>query len=81
MSVMKTIGVCVFGLIVGCLAPIAFGQLQQGQSDPQPDIFSVLRDLVETPGVSGAEEPIRQKVRAHLPAWTKPEVDEKGNPS
>jgi putative aminopeptidase FrvX len=77
---MKTLGVCVVGLIIGTLAPAGFGQRQQqGQSDPQPDIFSVLRELVETPVESGAEEPIRQKVRAHLPAWTKPEVDEKGN--
>jgi putative aminopeptidase FrvX len=43
------------------------------------DTFRILKDLIEAPGVSGFEEPVRQKVRAHLPEWTKPELDNKGN--
>src|SRR5262245_22604336 len=76
---MKNVRVCLIGLVIAILGSTGYGQRQQGQSDTPVDIFTVLRHLVETPGVSGSEEPIRQKVRAHLPGWTKPEVDEKGN--
>ncbi len=41
--------------------------------------FDVLKDLVETSGVSGFEAPVRDKVRAYLPAWTNPQIDETGN--
>ena len=54
---------------LACIVPSAAAQ----------EPFRVLKDLIEAPGVSGFEEPVRQKVRAHLPAWTKPEVDNKGN--
>jgi len=41
--------------------------------------FGILKDLIEAPGVSGFEEPVRQRVRAYLPSWTSPQVDNKGN--
>ena len=43
------------------------------------DAFSVLKNLIETPGVSGFEAPVRDKVRAYLPSWTQPRIDKKGN--
>ena len=47
-----------------------------GQSQ---DPFAILKMLIEVPGVSGFENPVRDKVRAYLPSWTKPELDRKGN--
>ncbi len=35
--------------------------------------------LIDTPGVSGRENPVREIVRAGLPSWAKPEVDSVGN--
>lgn len=43
------------------------------------DSFKILADLIETYGVSGQEGPVRNKVRAYLPPWAKPEIDGKGN--
>ena len=43
------------------------------------DGFKVLADLIETYGVSGHEQPVRDKVKAYLPGWAKPEIDGKGN--
>jgi putative aminopeptidase len=40
---------------------------------------AILRTLLETPGVSGHEVDVRQQVVRHLPAWAKPQVDDKGN--
>jgi putative aminopeptidase FrvX len=39
----------------------------------------VLRSLIETYGVSGHEAPVRDQVLAHMPAWAKPQVDDRGN--
>ncbi len=69
---MKKLRPAVFVFLVSTLfAAAAWAQTR--------DIFSILKDLIETPGVSGSEEPVREKVRAYLPAWTKPQVDNKGN--
>jgi len=38
-----------------------------------------LARLVDTPGVSGREDQVRDLVRSMLPAWAKPRVDELGN--
>ncbi len=40
---------------------------------------SVLGALVETHGPSGMEGPVRDAIRAALPAWARPEVDSAGN--
>lgn len=39
----------------------------------------VLKELVESYGVSGYEKPVREKVKALLPSWAKPVTDERGN--
>jgi putative aminopeptidase FrvX len=40
---------------------------------------SILRSLVESYGMSEHEAPVREEVTKLLPAWAKPETDEKGN--
>jgi putative aminopeptidase FrvX len=50
-----------------------------GRLAPQPGIFGLLAPLVETYGVSGRETPVREVIAKRLPAWTKPEVDARGN--
>lgn len=39
----------------------------------------ILRSLIESYGVSGHEASVRQQALAHMPAWTKPQVDDRGN--
>jgi putative aminopeptidase len=70
----KTVALVLVGLFI-TLVSIAAPQ----QRADKMDSFTILKELIEVPGVSGFEEPVRQKVRAHLPAWTKPELDSKGN--
>jgi putative aminopeptidase FrvX len=43
--------------------------------------FAILRDLIETEGVSGHEEHVREAVlrRIRTVPWAKPQVDDKGN--
>lgn len=43
------------------------------------EVADLLGQLIAQPGVSGAEGPIREEIRRHLPAWAKPETDEQGN--
>lgn len=43
------------------------------------EVASLVGSLIAIPGVSGAEGLVREEVRKHLPAWTKPETDAKGN--
>jgi putative aminopeptidase FrvX len=43
------------------------------------EVAPLLTTLIAIPGVSGAEGPVRDEIRKHLPAWAKPEVDAKGN--
>ena len=52
---------------------------RQGAEPVPPDSFDILGNLIATYGVSGYEGPVREKVRAYLPEWTSPEVDDKGN--
>lgn len=40
---------------------------------------ATLRMLLETPGVSGHEQKVREQIVRELPRWAKPQVDEKGN--
>jgi putative aminopeptidase FrvX len=39
----------------------------------------MLADLIASYGVSGAEEPVRSRIRAFLPGWVQPRIDTKGN--
>ena len=43
------------------------------------EVQSVLSQLVETYGVSGAEGPVREAVKRLLPSWAKSETDTAGN--
>ena len=40
---------------------------------------AILRALLEIPGVSGHEADVREEILHHLPAWTTPQTDAKGN--
>ncbi len=46
---------------------------------PEDRAFAVLEPLIESPGVSGHEAPVREAVRVALPYWAEPEVDDSGN--
>lgn len=71
------------------IGALAFGAPARGEPRQQSgsasqeadldDAFAVLKVLVETPGVSGFEQPVRNKVQAYLPSWAKPQIDTKGN--
>lgn len=61
-------------LLMAVLASLASGRVASSQ-----DTFSILKNLIEVPGVSGFEAPVRDKVRAYLPSWTQPKIDSKGN--
>lgn len=69
------------GAILFLSGAVALAQQQPGPAlrDGVPDAFSVLKELVETAGVSGFEQPVRDKVRTYLPSWARPQIDNKGN--
>lgn len=46
---------------------------------PLPASIQLLQPVIEAYGVSGHEGPVRDAVLRRLPAWAKPQVDEKGN--
>ena len=66
--------VCVFALVT-------LGQVhaQSNQGTSMEEATSVLRELVETYGVSSDESRVRDVVRRHLPAWAQPTIDTAGN--
>lgn len=69
-----------FGAALCLFSAVALaGQQGPGVRDGVPDSFSVLKELVETAGVSGFEQPVRDKVRLYIPNWTRPQIDNKGN--
>lgn len=54
------------------------GPVIRSSTAPSPE--AILRELVETYGVSGGHEAaMRKVVSAQLPAWAKPETDDAGN--
>lgn len=61
--------------------PSGFGGSINGHVAPEMTPFGVLRDLIETEGVSGHEDRVREAVleRVRRIPWAKPQVDEKGN--
>lgn len=64
----------------GALIPMMVAAPLLAQSPaPIAEADSVLRQLVESYGVSGSEDPVREAVRSLLPAWAKPETDTAGN--
>jgi putative aminopeptidase FrvX len=56
-------------------APPALLEDQAGHDETA----QMLGDLISRYGVSGAEEPVRERIRALLPAWVEPRTDTKGN--
>ena len=44
-----------------------------------PPVTEIVKQLLETYGVSGHEEAVREKVKWLLPEWAKPETDKAGN--
>lgn len=55
--------------------PPAFAPTAQGHEE----VTEILGRLIAQPGVSGAEVPVREEIRRHLPSWAKAETDEQGN--
>ena len=57
----------------------SFRRLAAQDSARITEAQSVLASLVESYGVSGAEEPVREAVKRLLPVWARPETDSAGN--
>jgi putative aminopeptidase FrvX len=55
--------------------PPAFAPTAAGHEE----VADLLGKLIAQPGVSGAEVPVREEIRRHLPSWAKAETDEQGN--
>jgi putative aminopeptidase FrvX len=69
---------------IGCLLATALSPRRaqgQGQfaTERIEQAANILEELVETYGVSGDEERVRDVVRSHLPSWARPRVDSAGN--
>src|SRR5512136_841647 len=63
-------------------APASASALPGSRTRPAsaPSAETILKDLIETYGVSGGHEAaMRQSVTRLLPAWAKPETDDAGN--
>jgi putative aminopeptidase FrvX len=69
----RALGAC--GLLLALAARPAMAQ----DAAPMDEARDVLRQLVETYGVSGHEEAVRALVLRLLPPWTSPTVDSAGN--
>jgi len=64
------------GLIVSMAGPAPAAAQQTTRLD---EAEQLLRRLVETYGVSGAEGPVRDQVQSRLPGWATAETDSAGN--
>ena len=51
----------------------------RSRPEQAPPVTMIVQELVETYGVSGHEEAVRNKVAGLLPPWAKPETDKAGN--
>jgi putative aminopeptidase FrvX len=61
-------------------AASAFGSGAHGAATKgAPSIVALLSDLTTAYGASTHEGPVRERVKALLPAWAKPETDDAGN--
>ena len=58
---------------------LATGDLGAARPGRDNGSFGVLETLINTPGVSTREQSVRDRIRALLPAWARPEVDPKGH--
>lgn len=64
---------------VAWLAVMLLPRCLAGQSPAPVEVDSVLGTLVETPGVSGMEAPVREAVQRFLPSWAHTQTDTAGN--
>src|SRR2546425_6317270 len=55
------------------------GDIRAARPGREGGSFGILEALINTPGVSTREQGVRDRIRALLPAWARPEVDAKGN--
>ena len=65
-------------------SPARLGVVAEPLAEDQPfsSAFALLlKELTETPGVSGSEQMVRSRIQAHLPTWARARsvVDKKGN--
>lgn len=69
------------GLSLPVPAPVIAAPPAAAAAEPPAlsPIFAVLKELLESYGVSGHEAPVREAILKMLPGWAKPEVDAKGN--
>jgi putative aminopeptidase FrvX len=51
----------------------------KGRPGTAPPITDLLRELVETYGISGHEAGVREEIKRMLPPWARPETDAAGN--
>ncbi len=65
--------------LAAVLAPISAAAAQQRRAEDLAETTAILRSLVESYGVSGAEAPVRAAVARQLPAWAHSETDSAGN--
>jgi len=63
----------------GLLAVVPTCRLACQDTSRISEAQSVLRELVESYGVSGMEAPVRATVQRLLPSWAKPDIDSAGN--
>jgi len=66
-------------LLCGAGSIQAAGEPARRPQKQEEGAFAILETLIETPGLSGREERVRDAIRGLLPAWADPEVDAQGN--
>jgi len=62
-----------------CVVLVLCGQAGAARPAREGGSFSILEILVNTPGVSTREQPVRDRVRSLLPSWARADVDARGN--
>jgi putative aminopeptidase FrvX len=65
--------------LLALLLAAAPGEIRAARSARETGSFALLEILVNTPGVSTREQGVRDRIRSLLPAWTRSEIDARGN--
>ncbi|HSB55779.1 MAG TPA: hypothetical protein VLD58_15565, partial [Gemmatimonadales bacterium] len=71
----RRLPLALIALIVGVAAPLKAQEAARRLAAAE----RLLSRLIETYGVSGHEEKVRQAILSELPGWAKPETDSAGN--
>ena len=66
-------------LLCSADASLAAGETTRRPQKQEEGAFAILETRLETPGLSGREERVRDAIRGLLPAWAEPQVDAMGN--